>query len=157
MADEAEKKTPQSKHVYAMDMAWDGDATGTGIARAPDNAFTIGIGGAADLGGCGRGANPEQLLLAAVGSCFIQTWAIFLKKLAIPYAEPSLSLQCTLENDPAGGFRVERISISCAVPASLLESRRAEVEKTLKLAEKYCILSKVARAAAPVEVSIRET
>jgi lipoyl-dependent peroxiredoxin len=144
-------------HIYAMDVVWDGDGAGAGTLRPPDGAFTIPIGGSTDLGGCGKGANPEQLLLAAVGSCFVSTWAIFLKKLGVPYAEPSLSLRCWLAADPAGGFRVEKIEISCAVPKSLLESRRAEVEKTVKLAEKYCILSKVARAAMPLEVSIRET
>lgn len=147
----------KAPHIYAIDVAWDGDGAGTGVLRSPDNAFSLSIGGSTDLGGCGMGANPEQLLLAAVGSCFVSTWAIFLKKLAIPYAEPSLSLRCSLTADPAGGFKVEKIEISCAVPESLLESRRAEVEKTLKLAEKYCIISKVARAAMPVEVSIRET
>jgi osmotically inducible protein OsmC len=144
-------------HVYQMDVAWDGDGAGTGILRAPDGSFTLPISGSAELGGAGKGANPEQLLLAAVGACFVSTWAIFLKKLGVPYAEPSLALLCTLGKDPAGGYRVEKIEISCAVPKSLLDSRKAEVEKTLKLAEKYCILSKVARAAMPVEVSIRET
>ena len=144
-------------HIYAIDVAWDGDGAGSGVLRPPDDAFNIPIGGSTGLGGCGKGANPEQLLLAAVGSCFVSTWAIFLKKLGVPYAEPSLSLRCSLAADPAGGFRVEKIDISCAVPKSLLEGRRAEVEKTLKLAEKYCIISKVARAAMPVEVSIRET
>ena len=153
MAQESEKQP----HVYAMDAAWDGDGTGSGVLRAPDNAFTIGIGGSTDLGGCGKGANPEQLLLSAVGACFVSTWAIFLKKLQIPYAEPSLSLRCSLMADPAGGFKVEKIEISCAVPQPLLETRRPEIEKTLKLAEKYCIISKVARASMPVEVSIRET
>ncbi|MGH9441905.1 MAG: OsmC family protein [Thermoanaerobaculia bacterium] len=162
MADEEKSaadtaKAKKEPHVYAIDIAWDGDGTGAGVLRPPDNSFTISIGGSTDLGGCGRGANPEQLLLAAIGSCFISTWAIFLKKLAIPYAEPSLSLRCSLAADPAGGFKVEKIEISCAVPQSLLESRRPEVEKTVKLAEKYCIISKVARAAMPVEVSIRET
>jgi osmotically inducible protein OsmC len=153
MAEEAGK----APHIYAMDVAWDGDGAGTGILRAPDDSFSLSIGGSTDLGGCGKGANPEQLLLAAVGSCFISTWAIFLKKLAIPYAEPSLSLRCSLVADPAGGFKVDKIEISCAVPQPLLETRRPEIEKTLKLAEKYCIISKVARAAMPVEVSIRET
>ena len=147
----------ESEHVYSIDVAWNGDSTGTGSLRPPDGAYTISIGGSADLGGCGLGANPEQLLLAAVGSCFIQTWAIFLKKLGIPYAEPSLSLRCNLTADPAGGFLVEKMAISCAVPQPLLESRRPEIEKTLKLAEKYCIISKVVRSAMPLEVSIAET
>lgn len=151
------QEEPKAPHIYAMDVAWDGDGAGSGILRAPDGGFTLPIGGSTDLGGCGKGANPEQLLLSAVGACFVSTWAIFLKKLGIPYAEPSLSLRCSLAADPAGGFKVEKVEISCAVPQPLLETRRAEIEKTLKLAEKYCIISKVARAAMPVEVSIRET
>ena len=154
MAVEGKDEAP---HIYAIDIAWDGDGAGSGVLRPPDDAFTIPIGGSTDLGGAGKGANPEQLLLAAVGSCFVATWAIFLKKLGITYAEPSLSLRCSLATDPAGGFRVAKIEISCAVPKSLLESKRAEIDKTVKLAEKYCIISKVARAAMPVEVSIRET
>lgn len=40
------------------------------------------------------------------------------------------------------------------VPATLLEADRAKLEKTLSLAEKYCIISKVAKAAMPLKVEI---
>ena len=39
-------------------------------------------------------------------------------------------------------------------PAALLEKDREKVQKTLALAEKYCIISKVARQAMPLEVQI---
>ena len=42
------------------------------------------------------------------------------------------------------------------VPAALLAADRAKIEKTLSLAEKYCIISKVARAAMPLSVEIVE-
>lgn len=145
----------ETTHRFRVSIAWDGDGAGHGAVRGGE-AFTIPIGSSTELGGSGKGANPEELLLAAVGSCFIGTWAIFLKKLGIAYAEPSLSASGTLEKDPAGGFRMHAIELLCAVPASLLAEQRDAVEKTLQLAEKYCIVSKVARAAMPLTVRIAE-
>ena len=94
--------------------------------------------------------------MAAIGSCFAATWGIFLKKLAIPYPEPSLRLTGELGKDPAGGFRMARATIFARVPASLLASQRAPIEKTLVLSEKYCIISKVAKAAMPLDVVLEE-
>ncbi len=37
---------------------------------------------------------------------------------------------------------------------ALLADQRPQIEKTLSLAEKYCIISKVVRAAMPLEVKI---
>jgi peroxiredoxin-like protein len=153
---EPDNDAPGEK-LYEVGVTWNGDGTGAGVVQAVDGSYSIDIGAAADLGGCGRGANPEELLLAAVGSCFIATWAIFLKKLAVVYAEPSLAMKGFLAKDPAGGFRMTKISIGARVPAQLLQSRRRDVEKTLQLAEKYCIISKVAKAALSFEVEILET
>jgi len=149
MADEEREET----HRFQVSVTWEGDAAGSGRIQGRDG-LTIPCGSASELGGSGRGANPEDLLLSAVGACFVGTWAIFLKKLGIAYAEPSLSVKGTLEKDPGGGYRMSAIEIACAVPESLLERDRAAVEKTLKLAEKYCIISKVARASMPVHVAI---
>jgi peroxiredoxin-like protein len=148
MADEKKNDV----HEFRVAVTWDGDAAGAGVVSG--DAFTIPIGHSSALGGSGKGTNAEELLLSAVGACFIGTWAIFLKKLGIAYAEPSLSVGGTLENDPDGGFKMTGIEITCAVPGSLLEEQRGPIEKTLKLAEKYCIISKVARAAMPVAVKI---
>jgi organic hydroperoxide reductase OsmC/OhrA len=46
------------------------------------------------------------------------------------------------------------IVIQARVPESLLAADRPKIEKSLALAEKYCIVSKVARAAVPVKVEI---
>ena len=110
--------------------------------------------GAKSLGGSGGKANPEELLLAAVGACFVNTWAIFLKKLGIAYDEPTLRVSGDLGKDPAGGFRMQKAVIHARVPAALLVDQRAQVEKTLALAEKYCIISKTVRAAMPLSVEI---
>ncbi len=136
---------------------WNGGGEGTGSVRIERAGVSIPVSGAAELAGAGGDrANPEELLLAAVAACFVDTWAIFLAKLKVAYAEPSVALAGRVEKDPAGGYRMAEIRISARVPAELLASRRQEIEKTLQLAEKYCIISKTARAAMPVTVAIEE-
>ena len=141
-------------HVFTASAFWRGDGAGSGHVKIADGKDEVGIAGATELGGAGGAANPEELLLAAVAACFVNTWAIFLRKLQVGYAEPALRVTGTLSNDPAGGFRMSGAVIHARVPETLLARDRAKVEKTLSLAEKYCIISKVARAAMPVKVEI---
>jgi organic hydroperoxide reductase OsmC/OhrA len=151
----AESSKEEVQH-YAVGVTWSGDGMGCGEIAAGGGTVKIPIGGSMDLGGCGKGANPEELLLAAVGACFVNTWAIFLKKLNVTYAEPSLRVTGDLGKDPAGGFKMISTKIHARVPSSLLKDRNADIQKTLALAEKYCITSKVVRAAIPVEVVVEE-
>ena len=51
---------------------------------------------------------------------------------------------------------MERALIRASVPAALLAENRAGVEKSLALAEKYCIISKVVRASMELRVEIQE-
>jgi organic hydroperoxide reductase OsmC/OhrA len=142
------------EHGFTASAVWSGDGTGSGHVRLAGGAIDVPIAGATVLGGAGGAANPEELLLGAVAACFVNTWAIFLRKLQVGYAEPAVRVAGTLSNDPAGGFRMTAAVIYARVPASLLEGDRAKVEKTLSLAEKYCIISKVAKAAMPLKVEI---
>ena len=139
---------------FRVTVTWSGAGTGCGEVRVAGLASPVPVGGATELGGCGKGANPEELLLAAIGACFINTWAIFLEKLGLDYADPALGVDGQLKKDPAGGYRMVRTRIRARVPAALLEKDREKVQKTLALAEKYCIISKVARQAMPLEVQI---
>jgi organic hydroperoxide reductase OsmC/OhrA len=143
-------------HHFESSAAWTGDGAGSGEVRVSEGRFAIPVAGAVSLGGSGGKANPEELLLAAIGACFANTWAIFLKKLGIAHGEAALTVSGELGPDPAGGFRMQKAVIRAHVPAALAASDRAKIEKTLQLAEKYCIISKVARAAMPVEVQIEE-
>jgi len=150
----AAAKDPAEDHLFSVSAVWSGDGAGSGRVQMEDGRIEVPIAGATRLGGAGGAANPEELLLAAIAACFVNTWAIFLRKLQVAYAEPALRVTGTLSNDPAGGFRMSGAVIHARVPGSLLEAEKAKVEKTLALAEKYCIISKVARAAMPVQVEI---
>jgi peroxiredoxin-like protein len=144
-------------HHFQVDAVWSGGAEGSGhVQPATGGAKPIAIAGATVLGGCGGRANPEELLLSALAACFLNTWAIFLKKLQIEYADPAVRASAEVGKDPAGGFHLQGAKVTARVPAALLQTRRAEVEKTLSLTEKYCIISKAVRAGMPLEVVIEE-
>lgn len=132
------------EHLFAVSSSWDPRAREGELANGA-RTFATRFAGAPSLGGKDGLVNPEELLLSAVESCFVQTWAIFLGKLKVPIEKPTLEGRCQVDKDPAGGYRIVKVELFPHVPRELLESRREDVEKTLALAEKYCIVSKVVR------------
>ena len=141
-----------SEQVFTIAATWD-PAGKRGTLANEDGSLKIAHAGARSMGGKNDAPNPEELLLAAVSACFVQTWAIFLAKLQVPIEAPALDGSCELDKDPAGGFRVTKIDLAPRVPAALWESRRADVEKTLSLAEKYCIASKAVKSSLALTVT----
>ena len=144
------------RHPFSASVAWEGAGDGCGVARLPQGNLSIAVGGAKALGGCGVGANAEEMLDAAIGTCFVNTWAIFLKKLNLTYKEPSVRVTSEVGPDPAGGYRVTGATIHARVPSPLLAQSRPAVEKTLSLAEKYCIISRAVKGSITVKVEIEE-
>lgn len=141
-----------SEQVFTIVATWN-SAEKRGTLATEDGSLKISHLGAKSLGGGNGAPNPEELLLAAVSACFVQTWAIFLAKLQVPIAEPVLDGSCELDKDPGGGFRITKVDLVPRVPAALWESRRADVEKTLSLAEKYCIVSKAVKGSLALTVT----
>jgi organic hydroperoxide reductase OsmC/OhrA len=143
-------------HRFTTSATWVGDGLGCGNLKLPQGDISLPIGGSRKLGGCGVGANPEEIFLGAVAACFVNTWAIFLVKLKVPYPQPAVRVAGDLGPDPAGGFKLLKTIVYALVPSSLLASQKEQVEKTVSLSEKYCIISKIAKAAMPLEVVIEE-
>jgi lipoyl-dependent peroxiredoxin len=141
-----------AEHTFAIAATWD-PASKEGTLENADGSLRIAHAGAPSLGGKTGAPNPEELLLAAVSSCFVQTWAIFLAKLQLPIERPALDASCEVDKDPAGGFLVTKLNLAPRVPAALWESRRADVEKALSLAERYCIVSKAVKASLALTIT----
>lgn len=137
--------TEETAHAFRVTATWDVHAK-KGEVSSETAALATAHAGAPVLGGIGGATNPEELLGGAISTCFVQTWAIFLEKLRLPMEHPVVRAAVTIDKDPAGGFRVTRIDLAPHVPAALWDARRADLEKTLQLAEKYCIVSKAVRA-----------
>lgn len=118
-----EEPAAGDEKLFHAAAVWTGDATGRGELSIEEGVVSIPIAGSTQLGGAGGAANPEELLLGATAACFINTWAIFLQKLQIEYAQPAVRVIGTLGKDPAGGFRMTAIVIHARVPEALLTSR----------------------------------
>lgn len=140
------------EHVFRLETTWSGEAN-EGSLESQSHTLSVRYSGAPGLGGKPSLTNPEELLLSAIAACFVQTWAIFLKKLALPVPEPAIEVSGTVEKDPQGGYRFTHIEIVPHVPAGLLESQNEKVVKTLALAEKYCIVSKAVRGSVTLAVT----
>ncbi len=132
------------EHVYRVSSSWN-PAGKEGHLTFGSGALSTPFGGAPSLGGRADRTNPEELLLASLAACFVQTWAIFLAKLKVPIESPVLEGSLQLDKDPAGGYRVAKVVLVPHVPKAIWDGRRGDVEKTLELGEKYCIVSKVVR------------
>ncbi len=140
--------------TYSISASWK-SAAKEGLLSNGDGTLAIPHAGAPALGGKAGTPNPEELLLAAVAACFVQTWAIFIEKLRLEIPEPRLDGVATMEKDPGGGFKVTAIALAPHVPSALLESRKTDVDKTLSLAEKYCIVSKAVKASLALTVEAK--
>jgi len=140
--------------TYAISASWSIALKEGRLANA-DGTLDSAHGSAPALGGKAGTPNPEEILLSAVAACFVQTWAIFIEKLRLEIPEPFLDSVATMEKDPAGGFKVTSITLTPHVPKALLDARKADVDKTLSLAEKYCIVSKAVKASLALTVEAK--
>ncbi len=131
-------------HSFSVRASWNPE-NDTGRIRNADGSFDAEHRSASAFGGAGGAVNPEELLLAGVATCFSHTWGIFVKKLALPLEDLRVDATCVVAPDPAGGFRVTEVELFPEIPRSVWESSREKVEKTLQLAERYCIVSKAVR------------
>jgi organic hydroperoxide reductase OsmC/OhrA len=132
------------EHRFAATASWS-PAEKEGDLENGDRSFATRFAGAPSLGGKPGLVNPEELLVSATLACFVQTWAIFLQKIKVPIERPKVFGSCEVGKDPAGGYRVVKITFEPSVPAAIWAERRVDVEKTLALAERYCIVSKAVK------------
>ncbi len=104
----------------------------------------------ASMGGRGAGTNPEELLVAAVSSCYTATLFGVLRRARLPVDSLTVSARGTVTGFP-GGARFEQIMVS----PTILEgdvSRRAEYEQATQIAHERCFIGKTLAADVVYEV-----
>ena len=141
--------------IFSIAATWD-PAAKEGRSRTPTARFAVAHAAATSLGGKTGDPNPEELLLAARRDLLRPDVGDLPREAEGPDRERRVSTAtCELDKDPAGGFRVTRIDLVPHVPAALWAERQADVEKTLSLAEKYCIVSKAVKNGLALTVTPR--
>lgn len=98
------------------------------------------IGSAAEFGGSGETLNPEEMFVAAINSCLMNTFFYFTQKFKIKTLSYSSQALGQLEKQ-SDGFRFTNVEVRAKVQLS--EEKFAEkIQEAGHLAEKYCLVSK---------------
>ncbi len=98
------------------------------------------IGAAAEFGGSGQGLNPEEMFVAAINSCLMNTFFYFTQKFKIETLSYNSQASGQLEKQ-SDGFRFTNVEVKAKV--QLTEEKFAEkTQEAGQLAEKYCLVSK---------------
>jgi peroxiredoxin-like protein len=130
-------------HVFKLKAKWRGGLGGEGKIECGQLETVVSA--PKDLGGPGRGTNPEELLLGAASTCYLITLAAILERRQVPFH--SLRLESQGEVTTEGGLRYVRIThrphFEFAESATA-ENREAARDATLR-AEKACLISNAVR------------
>lgn len=137
-------------HQYQIKASWVGGLEGSGRLLSPglETVFSA----PKNLRGAGIGSNPEELLLAAAGSCFLITLGAVLARAGITVDAIRLKSELTLAT--SGSLKVESIhhrpEIELAADAASSVER---VREAVKKAEAYCLVSQAMKGNAEIHVS----
>ncbi len=105
------------------------------------------IGPASEFGGSGQTLNPEELFVAAINGCLMNTFFYFTRKFKIEILSYRSEAQGQLEKQ-SDGFRFTGVKVQAQVEVS--EARFVEkVGEAGRLAKKYCLVSR--SVACPVD------
>ena len=134
---------------YSAEARWDG-STG-GVAEA--GGFTVGFDTPPEYGGRGSAPCPDQLFLAALGGCLLNTFTSFRNRLGAGTLDASVRASCRVELLSGKGYRVTGVSAEIRVVSAPgmepLNRRCAE------LAVEHCHLTRSIEAAVPISCVIR--
>lgn len=95
---------------FQSKLSWSGGRLSSGFVEAGGERFRFSV--PASMGGLGLGTNPEELLLSAVGACYVATLAGTLETLRLPVAALEVRVEGTVSGYPGPEARVSEISVN---------------------------------------------
>jgi len=108
------------------------------------------MGDAAEFGGSGQNLNPEEMFVAAINSCLMNTFFYFARKYKIEILLYNSQASAQLEKQ-TDGFRFTNVEVRAKV--HLPEGKYAEkIQQVSQLTEKYCLVSR--SIACPVDYKL---
>jgi uncharacterized OsmC-like protein len=135
--------------TYSVETLWD---HGTG-GEVKLNGHTINFDTPAQFGGKGNAPCADQLFLASLSGCILDTFVNFMNRLGVETDDVKVKVSADVKLKSKIGYRINQINIlfTVASEASYLEKNR----KCAELAVEYCHLTKSIEPAIPLNVDIR--
>ncbi len=112
-----------------------------GTARSEDGELDLALALPVEIGGSGRGTNPEQLFAAEFAACFTSSLAHSANRLGLKPARIDVTGEVELTVDDSGAFGVKP-ALSVALPG-LTED---EADRLIREARRICAYSNAMRA-----------
>jgi peroxiredoxin-like protein len=139
------------RHTFSVQSTWTGNSEGDGHARA--EGWSVEYGVPAGLGGKAGRANPEELLLGAVVSCYCITLAILAERKRLPLDRVEIRSEGEVERQLGGTLKLTAIRLYPTLHAAGADEAQARsLEDAAHKAEQYCVISNAIRG--NVEVSV---
>ena len=115
---------------FQVEIEWSGTGR-EGAGQIVTDDLELELSAPASMGGRGVGANPEELLVSAVASCYAGTLFWTLRRGGLPAASVTVDARGTVSGYP-GWARFERIVVSPTIvdgdPARMYEYERAAAD-----------------------------
>lgn len=140
-------------HEYPVTVEWRGGRDGTGKAVAGNSGTELPLSVGPEYGGPGAGTNPEELLTAAIASCYSITFGIIAANRKIPLAD--IVTEALGEVEQAGmqfTYRSVTIRARITLEPSASDEEVQLAEEMAHKADLYCIITNSVRGKVDIKV-----
>lgn len=120
---------------------WDGGVTGNGTLKAEYLDTKIAI--PASLGGSGNGANPKEVLVASVTTCYAATLTFVLESRKLPVAELTVNSEASISDNE---FKINHYP-HIVLSAGATEEQIQSAQRATEAAEKGCDVGNILKKA----------
>ena len=119
-----------------------------GTAKTDDGKIDVALGYPKELGGDGKGTNPEQLFAAGYGACFLGALNLVAKNAGVKLGEHSLDSEVDLIKDETSFHIGVRLKLNAP------DVDKAVAQDLLEKAHAVCPYSKATRGNIDVQLSV---
>lgn len=139
------------KILYSADALATGEGR-DGRARSSDGALDVVLASPPELGGDGKGTNPEQLFAAAYAACFHSAMRVAGRRLQADLSGSAVRAQVDLGSNGQGGYG---IGVRLEIAAPQLEA--AQARTIIDAAHQICPYSNATRGNISVELNLLDS
>lgn len=143
-------------HEYPVAVTWEGGRDGKGEVTGSAQGVRADLSTPPEFGGKGEGTNPEELLAAAVASCYSITFGIIAANRKLPVA--AFKADAVGEVEEAGpSFTYKKITIrpTITLAPDATDDHAKMAEDIAHKADSYCIITNAVRG--KVEIVLEPT
>jgi peroxiredoxin-like protein len=140
-------------HEYRVNVSWSGGKNGSGRVEAPESGESLELAVPREFGGPGEATNPEELLTAAIASCYSITFGIIAENRKLPVENFRLEAAGLVEQQGAT-FTYKQVVLrpSIKMAADATDQQREQARDMAMKADHYCIITNAVRG--KVEVTV---